>query len=299
MFISLRSSLLCSAIALTIACLALARPHAAVAGEGRGYALLIGVNKYNDVKAIKRNENLSYAERDADQLAEALHGVRYTPDSVVTMTTARTRDDPRHPTAAHIRKEVKATAGRLRDGDSVVVSFSGYEMQFAGDDDYYLCPADADADDLHSLISLREVTAALGGAKGKSKLLIIDSCRGLEGSGRGKAPTPRLPTRSVGVLFACSAGQVAYEVPEKRQGVLSYFVGEGLRGAADHDKDETITGEELVSFVKAHVSKYQKDQVPELIGQVPSIEFSPSGADSPTGQPGRCGVVGAIDPHLP
>ena len=261
-------------IALNIVCLALTRPPAAEADEGRGYALLIGVNTYDDVKAIKRTATLSFAERDADQLAEVLHGLRYAPDAVVTMTTARTRDDPRYPTAANIRKQVKTTAGRLLDGDSVVVSFSGYEMQLAGDDDCYLCPADADADDPHTLISLREDCAALGRVKGERKLVIVDSCRSMEKERTGKALTPRLPGRSVGVLFACSAGQFASEVPEKRQGVLSYFVVEGLRGAADDDKDGTITTAELVSYVKARVPKYLKDQTPELVGPLPPIEFT-------------------------
>jgi uncharacterized caspase-like protein len=268
-------------LAVNLVCLAAVRPHAATASERRNYSLLIGVNKYDHLGEIKRDENLSFAERDAEELSEALRFVGYAPDAVVTMTTAGSRDNPHYPTAANIRKQVKATAGRLLDGDSVVVSFSGYEMQFGDNDDYYLRPADADGDDIHSLVSLREVPAAFGGAKGNGKLMIIDSCRALEGSGRGKALTLRLPTRSVGVLFACSAGQSAFEVAEKRQGVLSYFVAKGLRRAADNDKDGTVTVEELLSFVKKCVPKYQKNQVPELIGVIPPIKFSLSSADSP------------------
>ena len=146
--------------ALNLFFLVAADTRAADGAEGRRYALLIGVNRYDNVKAIKRDQNPSFAERDAQQLAETLRGRGFAADSVVAMTTAESRDDGRFPTAVNIRKQVKAIAARLRDGDSVVVSFAGYEMQFANDDDYYLCPADADADDPHTLVSLRDVCTA-------------------------------------------------------------------------------------------------------------------------------------------
>jgi uncharacterized caspase-like protein len=262
----------CASVAVTLNLFSLA----AEGNEGRRYALLIGVNTYDNVKAIKRVQNASFAERDAQQLAETLRGRGFARDSVLAMTTAESRHDGRFPTAANIRKQVKALAARLRDGDSVVVSFAGYEMQFAGDDDYYLCPANADADDLHTLVSLREICTMLGQAKGAGKLVIVDSCRVMEGEGPGNAPAPRMPDGSVGVLFACSAGQNAYESADKRDGVFSSFVVEGLRGDADGDRDGIVTAAELVSYVKARVPGYQKGQQPELIGPMPLIEFTPS-----------------------
>jgi uncharacterized caspase-like protein len=263
----------CVVLALQVFLISSASTGAAEGTEAHRYALLIGVNTYDDVKAIKRDQNLSFAENDAQEMADTICAAGFAAADVVAMTTARSRNDTRFPTAAKIRKQVKAIADRLRDGDSVVVCFAGYEMQFANDDDYYLCPADADADDIHTLVSLREICTVLGQAKGAGKLVIIDSCRSMEGRGQGKAPTPRISPGSVGVLFACSTGQSAYEVPEKRHGVLTSFVVDGLRGAADDDRDRTVTAAELVSFVKARVSKHQKDQQPELIGSMPQIEF--------------------------
>ena len=122
-------------------------------------------------------------------------------------------------------------------------------------------------------------------ASGEGKLVIVDSCRFMEQEGPAQAPAPRIPARSVGVLFACSAGQNSYEVAEKRHGVLSYFIVEGLGGAADDDRDGTVTAAELVAFVKARVPKYQKDQQPELIGPVPPIEFTPTRSPSPSDKP--------------
>jgi uncharacterized caspase-like protein len=269
-------SKLFAALIFNVVYLVACEARATKVDEGKRYALLIGVNSYDNVKAIKRDGNLSFAESDAQRLAETLRGRRFAPDTIVTMTTAESRDNPHYPSAANVRKQVKTIAGRLREEDSVVVTFAGYEMQFSGNDDFYLCPSDADADDVHTLISLREVCSILERASGKGKLVIVDSCRSMEQDAPGKALTPRLPGRSVGVLFACSAGQYALEVPEKRQGVLSSFVVEALRGAADDDKDGTVTTVELVAYVKARVPKYVKDQRPELIGPVPPIEFTRS-----------------------
>ena len=179
MFASIQKSP-CFVIAWSLVCQSAMAPSRRTPLRGGTYALLIGVNKYDHVAAIKRVENLSFAETRRRTTRPSPSHREVEPDAVITMTTAAARDDERYPTAANIRKLVKATAGRLLDGDSVVMSFSGYEMQFAGDDDYYLCPADAAADDVHSLVSLREVAAVFDGAKGTGKLLIIDSCRSLE-----------------------------------------------------------------------------------------------------------------------
>jgi uncharacterized caspase-like protein len=262
-------------LALTVLSLVAREGPAADDSAGRRYALVIGVNKYDDVNAILRSENLKFAERDADQIADGLRRCGFDADSVIVMTTAVARTDDRFPTAANIRKQVKAIAKQLRDGDSLVVSFAGYEMQFAGNDDYYFAAADAEADDLHTLVSLKEVCARLDRGKGKGKLVIVDSCRAMEGAGPEKAATLRIPAGSVGVLFACSAGQSANETDETEHGVLSYFVVKFLREAASKDQVGPITAAELVSYIKERVPKDQKDQQPELIGPMPQLTFVP------------------------
>ncbi|MGA2701591.1 MAG: caspase family protein [Isosphaeraceae bacterium] len=272
MFATFRSSI-SLVLTLNLLCLVASGTRAAaddLSREGRRYALIIGVNTYDNGLVIKGDVKTLFAESDAARFAQTLRSRGFSPDSIVTMTTALPRDNPRYPTAANVREQIKAIAGRLTSRDSVVVAFAGNERQFAGDDDYYMCPSDAEFDDARTLISLREVCSALEQADGNGKLVIVDSCRVREGP--GKAPTPRLPGRSVGVLFACSAGQEAAE-EAPTGGVLSYFVVEGLSGAADDDKDGTITTAELVSYVKARVPLYRKNQTPELIGPVPPIEF--------------------------
>ncbi len=243
-------------------------------GDGRQVAILIGVNNYENAK-LKGAGNLKYADGDARRLGDALAVSGFSRDGIVVMNTGEPRESPRYPTATNIRKQLKGIAGQLHEGDTMVVGFAGYEMQFADDDDYYLCSTDADLDDTHTLISLREVCSTVGRSKARNRLVIVDSCRGRERA--GGAPTPRLADTGVGVLFACSAGQISDEDEKLRSGFVTYFLIEGLRGAADSDQDGTITTSELYAFARARVSGYTKNQqVPDFLGAIPLVEFKPA-----------------------
>ncbi len=262
--------------------------------QPRRFALLIGVNKYNPA-TTKGMAGLTYADGDARRLGDSLAASGFSRDGIVVMNTAVPRESPRYAIATNIRKQLKAFVARLQEGDSVVFGFAGYEMQFADDDDYYLCPSDCDVDDTHTMISLREVCTLLGRSKAANRLVIVDSCRGREKP--GQAPTPRLGDANVGVLFACSAGQISFENDKLRSGYLANFLIEGLRAGADADQDGTITVGELYAYARARVAAYSNnEQVPEFLGAVPPIEFkparaggeiNPSGAQPPVPAPPR------------
>lgn len=129
------------------------------------------------------------------------------------MTTNEPAGASRYPSSANIRKELKTLCGRLREPDSALVTFSGFELQFAGSDEYYLCPADANKADKRTLVTLTEVCDELARSKAKSKVVVIDACRGREGLAEGRASRPKMPPAGVAVLFACSPGELAFEVP--------------------------------------------------------------------------------------
>jgi hypothetical protein len=94
-------------LSATLAGVYVARPAPAAQTGGDHYALLIGVNKYDDVRAINRNANLAFAERDSEQIAEALLGRGFPPDKVLIMSTAAARGGELYPTAANVRRQVK------------------------------------------------------------------------------------------------------------------------------------------------------------------------------------------------
>jgi uncharacterized caspase-like protein len=249
---------------------------------GRMCALLIGVNKYENVAAIDRKDDLKFAENDAQGLGQALRAAGFADEDVVVMTTAEPADGRLSPRAANIRKELRSLLKGLTHADTVLVAFAGYEMQFAGSDEYYICPADADKSDKKTLVSLSELYDELGQAKAGCKIVIVDSCRLLEG--RRGAKAPKAPPKGVAVLFACSGGENAFEVPDKKHGVLSYYLREGLRGAADEDGDGQVTWSELVPYVQDRVSGYVKknlkaSQTPVVVGRTGEFQVAVSPKD--------------------
>ena len=72
-------------------------------------------------------------------------------------------------------------------------------------------------------------------------------------------------------LYACSVGERAYEWNERRHGVFSYYLLEGLRGeATTSDGDVTVatltnyTQQQVVNWTREHLSG-GKTQTPWLV----------------------------------
>jgi uncharacterized caspase-like protein len=249
--------------------------------EATRFVLAIGVNKYANRQAMQQ-PNLECADGDARLVANALAGSRV---RLLTTSSARvglvgdnaTATD--FPTANNIRQALgKLVQDANAAGDraeAVIVTFAGYERQFANDKDYYLCPSDADPRDKTTLIALSQVYAELARCKAPLKLVVIDACRGQEQAAGGLPQQPE----GIATLFACSAGEVAYEdAKQLRHGYLSYFISQGLKGEADEAKTGKVTLDQLVQYLRRTVpERVQKDlkekQTPELVGKT-STEVS-------------------------
>ena len=130
----------------------------------------------------------------------------------------------------------------------------------------------------------RRSTGDLAGCEARFKLLLSDACRNdpiaavsrrtsvnLESVTR---PQLQRPPGGVAALFSCSEGELAYENDTLKHGVFFHFVIEGLRGAADFDKDGQIGLEELTFFAKRRVLDFVRAeydgvrQMPVLKGEV-------------------------------
>lgn len=238
--------------------------------QGERYALLIGVNAYEHQKDILRNADLNSPEADAAALGECLRDHGYARDNVVIMTSAK-QPAANRATAEGIRKQLKDLAGRAKAEDVIVVAFSGYEMQFAGSDDYFLCPTDARAQDKATMIALTEVYDELARCKATCKLVVVDSCRSSE-KGNKAAKRPKGPPEDCAVLFGCSAGEFAYETGALG-GLLSSSIVKGLKGGAGKAGEVTVT--DLAAYTRYEVAKLAakevgEQQTPELFGRTGS-----------------------------
>ena len=255
------------------------------------YALLVGVNKY------ERGAILEHADYDANNFAKTLLGAGYAGANVIVLSTEEPAESLLSPKGANIRRELTALCARVRPGDSIVVTFSGYEKQYPGSDEYYLRPSDGktrqygglvygearergeqvvedDTSYRSTLVSLSEVTAALAASEAASKAVIIDSCRSAEGV--GGAHRPKEPPPGVAVLFACSTGESTIEVSgdNSRGGVFTQRVCKALRGGANG----RVTWGELVSGMNR--LRFEAPDgtwvtnTPELLGSTPDFPIA-------------------------
>ena len=175
----------------------------------------------------------------------------------------------------------------------VEVASHGCELPDTG---IYLCPQDTRiaslatrADDIQkSALPAHEFVTQLSGLPVKLVLASFDICRsdprarsirGAEDDLAAPVLTERMTRRmtpslipagakNVYSLFACSAGQFSYEIPEKSRGCFSYFLTKGLLGAAASE-DGLITVGGLTAYVHKAVAAFTKyAQVPT--GRLPS-----------------------------
>jgi len=89
-------------------------------------------------------------------------------------------------------------------------------------------------------------------------------------------------TRSKGraIVTASRASEVSLEVPELGHGLFTYFLVQGLRGAADLDRDGIVSLQEVYQYLEQQVAQKSRsiggNQHPmmkgELEGQLPLVK---------------------------
>src|SRR5262245_21407314 len=258
---------------------------------GEKYALLVGVRQYGENEL----RPLQFAEADVVQLAQVLRDCGYRPENVVLLTQGRGAENHRFlPLAANIRKELRLLLKNRTRSDSVIVAFAGHGVEFRGSGDNFFCPMDAALSDKQTLVSLSNVYKELEQCQAGFRLLLADACRNDPVADHSRRVTADLtsvsrpqiaqPPGGVAALFACSAGELAFEHEDLKHGVFFHYLIKGLEGEADLDGDRTVSLSELDLYIKKRVpdfvrGKYGKEQNPNLVGNtrglVPVVTIAP------------------------
>jgi TPR repeat protein len=269
-------------LAIALFALALWPTHALA--DGKRYAVVVGVQKYDD-PAFTAPE---FTERDATELAGALTTTGY--EVALLTDTKGGTDKSLEPTRANIEKALKTALGKCKRDDLVLVAFAGHGTRADTKSAGYLCPRDAKPlpDGTASLIAVDGLCTDLSKSEAGAAVLLVDACRmapagdqpgGIDGSGL------KVPER-VFALFSCSPGERALEHKDIRHGVFFNQVLAGLKGAAA-DGDDAITVAALANYLRAEVpkqaSKLVKDakqspalQAPGVTKQSPVVARHPA-----------------------
>ncbi len=274
----------------TVSRTAAGSPAAVPALSAERWAVVIGVGKYADAQI----PSLRYAVSDADAVYQMLIGPGgFKKDNVILLTD---RTD-RKPTSRNIRWALGTFLSRAaRKNDTVVIFFAGHgapEVDPRGLERdglaKYLIPSDADADDLYSTaFPMDELQTIFARIEADRIVAFLDACYSGSAGGRtfvtkstraGSVDDLFLErlTRSKGrvILTASRPTEVSLELSDLGHGLFTYFLVEGLKGAADLNRDGVITLQELYEYLEDQVTRKSRsvggNQHPVMKGELEGV----------------------------
>jgi len=260
------------------------------------WAVIIGVGRYQSTDI----PSLRYSVSDAESLFQILVGPGGFRKEHVLLITDKTEKTP---TLRNIKWALGTFLARsAKKDDTVLIFFAGHgapEIDQRGVERdglaKYLIPSDADPDDLYSTaLPMDEMQTIFGRVEAERMVVFLDACYSGAAGGRTfsskKTRAANLDdqflerlTRSKGraIITASRPSEVSIELPELRHGIFTYYLVQGLKGAADANKDGIVTIQELYEYVEQQVSAKSRsvggNQHPvmkgELEGPLPLVKI--------------------------
>jgi WD40 repeat protein len=222
----------------------------------RLHALTIGINDYGD---RARDLTLKFAAHDAEDMANALYKQegRYYAQVIPVRHLLNNAADK-----ATILEQLDKMALNMASGgrqDLAVVMFSGHGMMIH--DHFYLVPYGAD-NSSDSKLEASAIPATqiqekiLELTKHGKVLVLLDACRSENLIGL-PAEKSGLVARNVTVLTSSEADRDSREDPQWGHGAFTKVLLDALSGSsdADTDHDGMISVEELITYVRKHLSR--------------------------------------------
>ncbi|HYC87864.1 MAG TPA: caspase family protein [Thermoanaerobaculia bacterium] len=238
--------------------------------DGRIWLAVVGISDY----AGDSVNDLAFARKDAAAVA-AYYSERFGIDEgqIIQLLDEQA-------TLANIKRRLgtELVARALNPNDTVIIYFAGHGLKerdraSADADGFtkYILPYDADPGDLFSTaLSMEQLALILQRLRPERVALILDSCFSGAAEGGRTLFDPAVRTRGIVtdeflsrlagagkgriVLTASGANEIALERRNFGHGVFTYFFLEGLRGAADDDRDGQVDVDEIYKYVSRKVS---------------------------------------------
>jgi len=244
--------------------------------QGRKWAVAIGVNDYLDPTV----PDLRYCVDDARLVAATLtEHCGYPAEGVLLMTDDQQKPHLR-PLAINLRKQVASWLKLAGPGDTVLVFFSGHGF-LDSEGRGYLAPQDCDRESLE-LTGLRteKLRDLLAECRATQKLLVLDCCHAgavksgdLAGPASAELGAAFKDAAGLITLTSCRGKEFSREWEGKRHGLFTYFLDQGLRGAADYDGNLLVDSDELYRFTFEKVATTARR---ELNAQQTPVRYIPT-----------------------
>jgi hypothetical protein len=220
----------------------------------RMFAVVVGVSDYEGVAS-----DLNYSDDDAKIFYNYLN--KAFPNEIRNGEAKLLIDAQASYT--NIVEELKRIFAKSNENDYIIFYFSGHGGRGS------FAPYNLNS---YSL-SHSEVKQIFKSSKAKYRLCIADACySGSVSSGQtylsNYESTQNLRDARLAVFLSSSSNETSIESNGLRQGVFSYYLMRGLRGAADLNKDKYVTAGELFVYTRKAVIQYSGGkQIPVVIGQ--------------------------------
>ena len=244
------------------------------------WGIVAGISNYEG-----QDIRLTYADKDAADMAQALRlgaarlfGADHTH---ITLLTSPQAPGAILPTRANLQKAFEA-ARQATNTDILVVYLSGHGVAFGGQEgDYYYLTQEARTGDLtdpavraQTAISSRELTEWIKQVPALKQTLLLDTCAAarLVQKLSEKKDIPSSQIRSLErmkdrmglyILAGSAADAVSYEASQYGQGLLTYSLLLGMRGAALRE-DRFLDVDKWLGFAT--------DEVPQLAKNIGGVQ---------------------------
>jgi serine/threonine protein kinase/Cdc6-like AAA superfamily ATPase len=246
-----------------------------VLGTGKRWAVLVGVNTYEDETHYGR---LEVCVKDAKAISEQLATSGFNPDQVRLLTD----EAQKLPDKENILETLKATAESTKPDDLLLFYYSGHGDEVDGKS--YLVARNGRRTILSdSAVPVSRIKEMMEAAPARAKIIILDACHsGADIKGRkGLAPMPREFIRRVfeqakglAIMASCQQGQFSYEWKVQECSVFTHFLLEALRGLADRDEKGFVTVQDVNRHVADGVQKWAGSN---NVSQTPTLQYTVSG----------------------
>lgn len=236
-------------------------------GQGRRWAVLVGVNHYED---WQNYGPLAVCVNDVKAIQQALIAGGYEPERIQLLTD----EGPEQPTRGNILSTLQAVASATEPNDSLLFYYSGHGSAFGNTS--YLVAKDGRFNVLgDTAVSVTRIKEIMNNAPARAKAIVLDACHSGAQIGKGAEPMSAEFIRRVFeeaegmvILASCKQGEKSYEWRDKERSVFTKYLLAAMVGAADRDSKGFVSiqdaGRYVVDAVKLWASQRKVSQTPTL-----------------------------------
>jgi hypothetical protein len=247
-------------------------PQMAQNPNPKNWGLVIGIERYNNLPSV------DFAQRDAAIMKEYFVRVLGVPDEnmIFLLDSKATKSTMTGYIKDYLPKNVE------RD-TNLYLYFAGHgfpEVIGGTVQDTYLVPYDGNPKFISETgYKTKDFYEDLSRLKLQRTFVFLDACFSGSASRSEKMlggtrpalidpPTIVLKSDKVIALASTKGGQASNSYPERKHGLFTYFLLNGLKGGADKDGDGWISLEELSSYVQDNVARVSRRKGAE---QTPAV----------------------------